>query len=301
MKHPLTIWLVLDGKPGHENQSLGLAESIGRRMPCEVHRISLAGIRGLFGRLRAATAASMDFPKPDFVIGAGHATHFALLRLSKKHQAMSIVLMKPSIPMGWFDLCIAPSHDFPKGGHRANLILTHGALNRVSQGVKEKTGKLILIGGPSKSHGWDGAAILGMLAKATDRGGWELTDSRRTPQDFTLQVRENLSGVSVFSCLETPPDWVPEKLQRAKEVWVTEDSVSMIYEALASGARVGLLPVPRLKAGSRVLKGIDDLVAGGFLTTYKDWLNTGKLAAAPETLREADRCAEEVIHRIQRA
>ena len=84
----------------------------------------------------------------------------------------------------------------------------------MSPGDGEKTDKLILIGGPSKTHGWDGAAILDMLAQATDRGGWELTDSRRTPDDFLAQTRERLPGVTVFSHHETPPDWLRERQEQ---------------------------------------------------------------------------------------
>lgn len=294
---PLTLWLICDGKPGHENQSLGLAEAIGRRVPCETHRFSLAGKRGLVSRVRTALAASADLPKPDLILGAGHATHVALLWLARKHGTKTVVLMKPSIPIDWFDLCIAPSHDFPAGGNHPNLILTRGALNRVTPGTGGITGKLILIGGPSKTHGWDGGALLGMLAKATDRGGWELTDSRRTPEGFLDEARAKLPGVTLFPHQETPPEWVPGKLQQAKEVWVTEDSVSMIYEALTSGARVGLLPVPRLKKVSRVLNGIDALVAEGFLTPFAEWTKSQRLADPPEPLREADRCAEEVLRK----
>ena len=299
MKTPLVIWLLCDGKPGHENQSLGLADALARQVACDVYRINLAGRHGLFQRVKSALTASEDFPKPDLILGVGHATHFALLWLARRHRAKSIVLMRPSLPLSWFDLCIAPSHDFPNPPLRGNLLLSRGALNRVSPGDGEKTGKLILIGGPSKTHGWDGAAILDMLAQATDRGGWELTDSRRTPDDFLAQTRERLPGVTVFSHHETPPDWLPNKLRQAKEVWVSEDSISMIYEALGSGARVGLLPVPRLKTDSRVLRGIDALVADGFLTNFTEWSKSGRLLAPPETLREADRCAVEVIKRLK--
>jgi len=291
VKPPLTIWILGDGKPGHENQSLGLAEAIGRRVSAEIHRISLAGKRGILGRVRAAVTASAGFPKPDLILAAGHSTHPALWWLSRKHSARSAVLMKPSIPIGWFSCCISPDHDFPDGGKHSNLVLTRGALNRVTPGEGERSGKLILIGGPSKTHGWDGAAILEMLAQATDRGGWELSDSRRTPQGFLDEARAKLPGVTVISHHDTPPDWVPGKLASAKEVWVTEDSVSMIYEALSGGAKVGLLPVPRLVGSSRVLRGVDRLVADGFVTPFERWRETQRIAAPPELLREADRCA----------
>ena len=292
MKLPLIIWLISDGKPGHENQSLGLAEALGRRMPCQIHRISIAGKSGLIGRIRRACADSAAFPAPDLILAAGHATHPALLWLSHKHRAKSIVLMKPSLPISWFDLCIAPAHDFPMACTRPNLILTRGALNRVTPGEGERSGKLILLGGPSKSHGWNGEAMLDMLALATDRGGWELTDSRRTPEGFLDQVREKLPGITAISHTETPPGWVPEKLRMAKEVWVTEDSVSMIYEALTSGARVGLLPVPRMTKNSRVLRGIDGLLADGYLTPFARWAETQRITRPPDTLCEAERCAD---------
>ena len=288
----LTLWLIGDGKPGHENQSLGLAEAMQRRVACDIHRISIAGQGGIVGRIRSALAQSAGLPKPDFIIAAGHATHLALLCLARKHQAKSIVLMRPSLPLRCFDLCIAPHHDFPKKPTRKNLILTRGAINRVHASDSPKTGKLILIGGPSKTHGWDTGAMLDMLAKVTVGGGWQLTDSRRTPQGFLEQAHMRLKGLEIFSCQETPSDWLPSKLREADEVWVSEDSVSMIYEALSSGARVGLLPVPRLNRSSRVLRGVDELIEAGYLTPLSAWQKTGHLSRALEPLNEAERCSE---------
>lgn len=294
----LTLWLLNDGKPGHENQSLGLAEAIGRRVETDLHSIQVAGKRGMIARVRAALGAGSALPKPDFILGAGHSTHLPLLWLARKWRARSIVLMKPSLPLSWFDLCLVPEHDFSNGGGAGRAVLTRGAINRVVPGNRPRSGKLILIGGPSRTHGWDGGALLGMLEKATDRGGWDLSDSRRTPGNFIEEARQRLTGVRVFSHAETQPGWVQEKLRDAKEVWVTEDSVSMIYEALTSGARVGLLPLPRQSHTSRVIGGIDSLVAGAYLTPFAKWLETGRIAAPPEALREAERCAEIVLTRF---
>lgn len=291
----LILWLIGDGKPGHENQSLGLAEAMQRRVACDIYRISIIGKGGIIGRVRAALAQSAGLPKPDFIIAAGHATHLALLCLARKHHAKSIVLMRPSLPLRCFDLCIAPHHDFPKKPTRKNLILTRGAINRVHASDSPKTGKLILIGGPSKTHGWDGEAMLDMLAKITVGDGWQLTDSRRTPNGFLDQARVRLEGLEIFSCQQTPPDWLPSKLREADEVWVSEDSVSMIYEALSSGARVGLLSAPRFNPNSRVLRGIDELVEAGYLTPFSAWQRTGQLRPAPEALNEAERCAGIVL------
>lgn len=295
VSHPLTIWLIGDGKPGHENQSLGLAEAMARLRSCEVHRISLAGERGLWRRLRRAFALAKSLPRPDLIVAAGHATHGALLGLSLKYRAKCVVLMRPSLPLAWFDLCLAPEHDFTHESGRKNLMLTRGAINRVGEGAAGAQGKLVLIGGPSKTHGWDEAGMLDRLRRVCVGDAWELTDSRRTPAGFLDQLVKDLPQVRLFAHQETAPDWLPAKLNQAAEVWVTEDSVSMVYEALTSGARVGLLPVPRLREDSRVLAGLDLLVREGYLTTFDQWSANPQLPALPQPLREADRCAAFVL------
>lgn len=298
---PLTIWLLGDGKPGHENQSDGLAEALARRVECRIFRISLAGTRGLFQRMRRAVSETRALPRPDLIIAAGHATHPSLLRLAHAHGAFSVVLMRPSLPLSWFGLCLAPAHDFPKPRTAPNLILTRGALNRVPPPPSGgKSGRLILLGGPSGTHGWDGPAMLGALREivAADDGAWTVTDSRRTPGGFLDEVKSALPALHVFPHQETDRDWLPVRLAGAAEVWVSEDSVSMVYEALSSGARVGLLPVPRIKQDARILRGLDQLVAEGFVTDFADWKASGVLAQPPGIPREADRCADLLLHRL---
>lgn len=297
---PLILWLLGDGKAGHENQSLGLAEAMGRVTPCTIHRISLAAARGWIGRIRAARAAGAALPKPDVIVAAGHATHPALLWLALAYGAKSIVLMRPSLPLAWFDLCLAPAHDFANDFARPKLILTCGALNRVAPpDSSARTGRMILLGGPSSSHGWDGEVLLAALAQITAYGTWQVADSRRTPGGFIEEIRRCLPAIQVVPYQKTTPAWLPGQLAGAGAVWVTEDSVSMVYEALSSGASVGLLPVPRLKPSSRVLRGLDHLVTRGFLTTFEEWQDKRDLKAPPRILREADRCAGIVLGQIQ--
>ncbi len=295
----LSIWVLGDGKPGHENQALGLAEALQRLRPCSIERISLAGSRGLFGRFRGALRATAALPKPDLLMAAGHATHPALLWLAKRHSVPGIVLMRPSLPLRWFDLCIAPAHDFRQTSAPDNVLTTSGALNRVlADSAAERSGGLILVGGPSAIHRWDADGLLDSLARICGDGSggpWLLTDSRRTPSGFLERLRQRLPGLRVFPHGETPADWLPARLAAAADVWVTEDSVSMVYEALSSGARVGLLPLPRSKPQSRVLRGLAQLVDAGSLTPYERWCQTGKLTAPPAPLQEASRCAALVL------
>lgn len=68
----------------------------------------------------------------------------------------------------------------------------------------------------------------------------------------------------------------------------------MIYEALTSGARVGILPLSRRTGASRVVSGMETLVAEKDLTPFDRWLATQRLVAPPCALNEAERCAREL-------
>ena len=76
----------------------------------------------------------------------------------------------------------------------------------------------------------------------------------------------------------------------AATIWVSEDSVSMIYEALTSGASCGLIGLPRVKA-TRVARGIAQMVADGSLVYARDWLDGAPMPCATHPLNEAKRCA----------
>lgn len=299
---PLEIHVLSDGKPGHENQSFGLAEAIGRVRPVRISKIVLAGSGGPLTRLRRAFQESRDLPAPRLLIGAGHATHLAMLALSRKHDAPCVVMMKPTLPSALFDLCLIPEHDLGGKEGPDHVIPTLGALNRVPPpGQGARHGGLILLGGPSSSHGWDGdairAAIEAIVIAGKDRP-WRITDSRRSPAGTLAKLSEACPALAAYPHGETGRDWLPQRLAEAAEVWVTEDSVSMIYEALSSGARVGLLPVPSLKKAGRVARGIARLVEEGFVTRFADWSPAAGLAPPPRVLREADRCAAIVLERL---
>ncbi|MDB6079015.1 MAG: nucleoside-diphosphate-sugar epimerase [Akkermansiaceae bacterium] len=299
MSQTLQILIVSDGKPGHENQSMGLAEALGRLTPVKVVRTSLAGATGLFRRLGAAWEGSRNGTQPDLIIGAGHATHPSLIFLARKYEVPSILLMKPSLPAMLFDLCLVPVHDLKGVTMPENFIPTLGALNRVSPvGDIPKSGRMILIGGPSASHGWNEGEVQAMVKSLVDGPGWEATDSRRTPPETLPALATACSDLHIHPHAATGPGWLPGRLAAAEEVWVTEDSVSMIYEALSSGARVGILPVPVRKENSRVVRGIRKLAEDGYVTRFSNHPSGTPLPAPKETLREADRCAKIVMERF---
>jgi len=288
------ILIVSDGKAGHQNQSLGLAEALVRLRPgLSIRQMApMSRFQAVIAMVSGHHSSSSD--KPLLIIGAGHGTHLTLLALKRCWRVPVIVLMKPSLPLLLFDLCLTPEHDQPP--KRRNVIVTRGALNRVRPGTKEAGTGLILIGGPSKNSGWDEQHLLEQLRDLVKRSScyWALTTSRRTPAS-TVGKLQSLEGIEVFPAEETEPGWLPEKLAAAEQCWVTEDSVSMIYEALSAGCSVGLLPVPWRRKG-RLLRGVDALKKQGLLTPFDHWSGQS-LPASQQNFNEAERCAEMIIDR----
>jgi uncharacterized protein len=288
------IWRIHDHKPGHANQTRGLVRALSSLIEVECHDIEVApkwrnGTWWLSGRFPPGS----ELPRPDLVIGAGHATHLAVLAARRAYGGKAIVLMKPSLPLRLFDLCLVPEHD---GGRGGNVIRTCGVLNVVEpSSAKQASQGLMLIGGPSAKSGWDDDAMIEQVlaaAKGQPTLHWTLATSRRTPADFVfLLSAERPKNLTIVPCDQTGPNWVPQVLGRTAQVWVSEDSVSMVYEALTSGAAVGLFAVPGKQAG-RVARGMNELQRAGWITRYRDWDRRTPLPSPPEQLFEARRCAD---------
>ena len=297
-----TLWLITDNKPGHRSQLQGLAQALAARTTVETHWIDTPAGLAAFGHwLTGRFPPGAALPAPDLILVAGHRTHLAGLATRRARGGRLIALMRPSLPLGWFDLCVIPQHDRPPT--RANVFATRGVLNTARPSPEREADKgLFLIGGPSKHHGWDTPGLLAQInaiLAATPAMRWTLTTSRRTPADTEsalLALREH--GVDVRPVRDTPPGWAMEQVARSAQAWVTEDSVSMVYESLTAGAATGLLAVPR-QGETRITAGVAELQRAGLITAFADWVRTGQLAAPLERLAEADRVAEAVLARFR--
>lgn len=295
-----SLWLITDNKPGHRSQLQGLAQALAARAAAEAHWIDApAGHSALWQWLGGHFPAGAGLPDPDFILVAGHRTHLAGLAARRARGGKLIALMRPSLPLGWFDLCVIPQHDHPP--ERANIIATRGVLNTARPSREREVDKgLFLIGGPSKHHGWNSADLLAQIdaiLAATPGMRWTLTTSRRTPADTEsalLALRER--GVDVRPVRDTPSGWAMEQVARSAQAWVTEDSVSMVYESLTAGAATGLLSVPRL-GETRITAGVAQLQREGFVTPFADWERKALLLVPLTRLCEADRVAGLMLSR----
>ncbi len=296
----LIVWIVSDGKPGHVNQSRGLAEALARAIPAEIHILrALPAWRAWLALLLKRVPDNTPH-RPDLIIGAGHATHLTLLALQRAHGGRSVVLMKPSLPRGCFDLCIVPEHDGVAAD--ARTLVTAGALNRVQPAATRGAGHgLILIGGTSPHFDWDSdtiqVQIKGILARTPDIE-WTLTTSRRTPADFLAQLPSS-PKLTVIPHTATSPDWIPEQLARSSTVWVTPDSASMVFEALTAGAEVGVFDLP-VNPKSRVGRAIAQLADAQHITRFAYWCAHDKLHPNLHPLAEADRCAAWILEWLKK-
>ncbi len=302
MALPKTIlWQIHDDRPGHQNQLRGLTNALAELQPFEVHTLRAPSRRSSLASLWSKKfALGKGLPAPDLIIGAGHSTHLAVLAARRSFGGQAIVLMKPSLPPALFDLCLIPEHDQVKASDK--VVVTRGVLNviRPSQLPDPQAG-LLLIGGPSAAHDWSNEQMLNQittLVTSSPAIRWLLTDSRRTPPPFLDRLKSlHLVNLHITPHQETSPDWVPQQLAQTGQTWVSEESVSMVYEALTSGSAVGVLEVPSKRRG-RVAVGVDSLIQNGWATRFADWQPGECLVPPPEQLDESRRCAEIVCQRL---
>ncbi len=294
------IWRFSDGRPGHDAQSKGLISALSELVHCDCHDVftplpvSNYGW-GIFKKL----PYTKTLPDPDLLIGAGHSTHVPMLLARYIRGGLALVLMKPSLPTGIFDFCLIPEHDRYK--NTDNILTTKGPINllRPARQLSLDQG-LILVGGVSKHFSWDEARLRQQLLYILERSNinWTITDSPRTPP----ATRILLQGMTAEKVQYVPYSKnngveITELLEIAGTVWVSEDSMSMIYEALSTGAAVGILRVP-CKSNSRLAKVARNLANKQLLTLFDDWVTSQKLLVPDKPLFESARCAKELVHRL---
>jgi mitochondrial fission protein ELM1 len=251
------IWRFTDGKAGHDKQSLALVDSLMNQTKCRLFDFNVQGQRNpILNMIFKNYKLPEGITKPDIAIGAGHKTHLHLLAIKRCFNAKIVVIMKPSIPLIFFDLCIIPKHDGIKNG--PNIINTQSSLVKFNSNLKKKenTG-LILIGGPSKHYFWDSKTVLEEICKISKKFKFRrllLSTSRRTPIDFVDQLNElNISDIKVYEYSKIKSDWLDKHINKVKNIWVTNDSYSMVTEALASGADVDIIGL-KVKQDSKLSK-----------------------------------------------
>jgi mitochondrial fission protein ELM1 len=299
----VTIWRFIDGKPGHEKQSLGLVLALAKLQNVNCHEIKVgdSGLKNFFDYCFARFKEGINLPKPDLLIGAGHRTHLPMLAAKRVFGGKSIVLMKPSLPYSFFDMCLIPMHDNPP--RRANILPTIGALNSLGldgQHPKAPSSHLILIGGPSPHYIWDNQNIITQIVqlvtnKPSCTEHWTLTTSPRTPESFLEELeKKKIPNIKVHKFEDTKNGWVEQKLLTSENAWVTPDSVSMTYEALSAGCRTGVLELSPHITNSRISRSIQTLLRDGYILPQRDYM-IGEITNTKFFAPQAPLCAQMIL------
>jgi hypothetical protein len=223
----LRIIVISDGKPGHENQSLGIAErlpdpdilimrhhlkesfvEVWNRMRSGLFLgITPAGARIFLSRIYTdQEIESLIAHKPRAVIAAGTTSAGPCLLTGYLTKAKTCVCMKPSlVPLSRFDLAVVPAHDNPPDA--PNVLQTLAAPNRVSPKRLQEESELWsgelpqgnspivswIIGGPSSSAAFDEEHVYDGLVKTVEwaeSAGWKvwLSTARRTPESLEERI-----------------------------------------------------------------------------------------------------------------
>jgi mitochondrial fission protein ELM1 len=304
---------VTEGIAGTENQCIGVAEALG--LDPIVKRVKL---RSPWKELTpwltwgqehayAEDSSPISAPWPDLVIASGRKAVATALYIKKKHKkTFTVMLQDPKVDPKLFDLVAVPQHDSPRG---KNVVVTAGACNRITKqkldfAAKEWGEKLkdipkprvaVLIGGTSKAHTMtpENASLLAkQLLAIADRSGLMITASRRTGEENTALLRDLLEDKAFFWDGKGDNPYFAF-LALADYIIVTEDSVSMASEALATGKPVY---IAALEGGARRLdlfqKNLQDQgYTRPFLGALESWTYT-----PPDDTRKV---AEEIKKRMK--
>lgn len=307
----LRVAVLLDGKPGHEKQTKGILQAMQTMVEVEVVHIHagrlspLAQIFQTFLLLMPGKGPSNPLVAgADLLLGTGSQTHLPLLALKKRCGIPAITCMKPPLHLRErFDLCFVPEHDGI--GEQGNIMLTSGAPNcSINSGMHREDHGLILLGGiDRKSHRWDSERVYVMVKRIIEterKKYWTISSSPRTPQE-TVLLLERLVGESENACFfhykDTSPGWIEDQYDINSVVWVTADSISMLYEALTAGCKVGVLPMQWKRKNGKFKKNEDLLLEKKLVISYYSWVNGESNWREDIELNEAQRCAERILQK----
>jgi mitochondrial fission protein ELM1 len=273
------IWIVSEGSPGHVSQSTGLAAALAEKMQVATRqfesrpkingfartliRLFWMGKNGrplpdwMLDRWIGLEPAKADEPGPDLILSSGGRSVFAARTLAVRHAVPFIFLgeRKP-YPAAWFHTVFTPSSlENAANEIRMEVIPTKITPAIVAQAAaawqNKPTGRLwaMLIGGKSRSHDFQAAdweklaAEMSVLAKA-EGIRWLVTSSRRTGREVEARLRELLPPEIVADAVwwcHQPEKKMAAYLGAAEVVFVTQDSVSMVTEAVAADKPVVVL------------------------------------------------------------
>ena len=255
-------WILSEAYAGLQAQAIGLAEAAG--LPHELRTLAPAPpwrwIAARFWPAPLSVAAdALHGPLPQVAIGCGGKAA-AVLAALRRRGVQVVQVQHPRMDPRRFDLIVVNRHDDLTG---PNVVVTRTALHRatperLAASAEAWRGRIahlprplvaVLVGGSNGRHRLDlavGKALAAQLADMMQRDhvGLMLTPSRRTDPAVVQALRDRLGplGAWVWDFQGDNPYF--GMLALADVIIATEDSVSMVSEAVATAAPVLLAQLP---------------------------------------------------------
>lgn len=304
-------WILSEPYAGLQAQALGLAEAAGLAPTIRLLE-PRAPWRFFAAKMwpapLAAVAFPNDLPLPRLAIavgGVGAAVGAAL----RRRGAQVVQVQHPRMDPNRFDLVVAARHDELTG---SNVIVTRTALHRATperlraeaERWRDRLAGLprplvaVLVGGSNGRFRLDSVVatkladdLAGMMRD--DRVGVALTPSRRTDPSAVRALDAPLTrlGAWVWDGVGDNPYF--GMLALADAIVVTNDSVSMISEAVATTAPVMLARLPGRSRRNSLFTA--DLRADGRVRDFR-----GRLEAWPVwPLNDTQEAAAEMCRRLR--
>ena len=294
------IWLVDEGTPGHTVQTEGLGRILETRLNAKPSWVKCRlQLRGFWRPLaRAATSSApapvarlllrrlypgLELPasRPGLVISSCGNSAYLTRLLARVTGARTIFVGEVApFPGTWFDLVVAPVDQSLPNGLVSPLMETGQSPARAAAAAAKLWPQgapagcwSVLIGGASRSHPFveaDWIALAHGLNAIHRRQNirWLLTTSRRTGADAERVLRAHLEPAALAGAAwwaTEPRKVVAAFLHAGERVFVTQDSMTMISEAVAVRGHAEVLQpaLTRLPATSFVTRYLSHLRDAG--------------------------------------
>jgi len=272
------VWLLLDDRPGHATQVIGLAEALG--WPYEAKALRFTALNRLSNRLLGASRLSLDAarsaplapPWPDLVIAMGRRAA-PVARWVKRQSGGRAKLVqlgrKAANVADDFDLAVTCTHfQLPPHRGRIDLLLppTQVTAARLQQaagrwpdlfGAAARPRLCLLVGGTTAHHRLTAATAERMAAEAQAfaaalGGSLTCVTSRRSGAAVEDALRRGAPAADLH-CWRRGERENPYLgyLALADILVVTGESESMLAEAADAGKPLYIYPIPAKPAGWR--------------------------------------------------
>lgn len=303
---PLRVWVLSDGQPGHYNLSRGIVAALQHNGPVEQHWLDIRLRFGLarnllrFGLNHLQTPPSVGWLKTfysipalpdtpcDLVVSAGGKTSFANAWLARRYRAKNLFVGSlRRLSADLFDLVVSMEPLQPPVGNNLVLELPPSAITaqRLAEKARDFSEQLapdprplwlMMIGGNGAgyrytTHDWQQLGNLVNVLAAQHGIRWLLLGSRRTGADGERCLQAVIENEHIAATCwygDGQAGCVERYLGAAERVFVSEDSMTMLTEAIYSQRPVISLSPRRVASTARYEAMVSRFSGHGWISRY---------------------------------